>query len=302
LHSDEIAMSNSKDYINQHLRTEKQAMDTAAQSSVFDAVRELAAGQAFELARKLASSSAFELATQAANSPAVKALEQVVSSQVAKAALDRFANSPTANALAQFANDARSMALAQIGNNATSKALVQFANSPTAKALEQFANSPTAKALKRLANRPIGEMTVSDRIRALAFAEMPRNEIAKELGVRYQHVRNVLVQDEMREAKGADVAAASGASENSEGLSSMKVRLGPDGRVVIPAVFREAVGAKEGDVFFARLENGEIHLLTPNAAMARTRSMLRKFIPEDVSLVDELIEERRREAKRELEE
>jgi hypothetical protein len=52
--------------------------------------------------------------------------------------------------------------------------------------------------------------------------------------------------------------------------------------------FREAVGAKEGDVFLARLENGEIHLLTPRAAAARAHAILKQFIPEGVSLGDEL--------------
>ena len=83
--------------------------------------------------------------------------------------------------------------------------------------------------------------------------------------------------------------------------SSLKTRLGPDGRIVLPAPFREALGLKESDVLFARLENGEIHLLTPKAAMRRAQAIVRRFVPEGVSLVDELIEDRRREVEREFE-
>ena len=59
------------------------------------------------------------------------------------------------------------------------------------------------------------------------------------LGTRYQFVRNVLVQDEAREAKKA--AAMSGGTH----LAAHKLRLGPDGRVLIPAAFREALGLSE---------------------------------------------------------
>src|SRR5215218_4862503 len=83
--------------------------------------------------------------------------------------------------------------------------------------------------------------------------------------------------------------------------ASTKVRLSREGRVVIPAAFRESLGLKEGDVLFTRLEDGEIVLLTPEAAMRRAQTIVRQFVPEGVSLVDELIEERRREAEREAE-
>ena len=141
--------------------------------------------------------------------------------------------------------------------------------------------------------------TTSDKIRQLDAQGVARADIARELGIKYQHVRNVLEQDKQR-AKGQTSEQSSLPRDEVEN-KSVKVRIGPDGRIVVPAAFREAVGAKEGDVFFARLENGEIHLLTPKAASRRASAMLRKFIPEGVSLVDELIEERRQEAKRELE-
>ena len=138
-----------------------------------------------------------------------------------------------------------------------------------------------------------GLKTKSDKIRALHRAGWPRSKIAEALKIRYQHVRNVLVQDEARAAKASNVG------EPSELPKPMKVRLGPDGRVVIPSAFREALGLKDGDVLFSSLEDGEIHLLTTAAAMRRAQALVRKFVPEGVSLVDELIEDRRKEAERE---
>ena len=82
-------------------------------------------------------------------------------------------------------------------------------------------------------------------------------------------------------------------------LRSTKLRVGPGGHVVIPAALREALGIKEGDVLFVRIEDGELHLLTSTAAMHRAQAMVRQVVPEGVSLVDGLIAERQREAAKE---
>jgi len=46
-----------------------------------------------------------------------------------------------------------------------------------------------------------GESTVSGQIRVLAKSGMPRADIARVLGKRYQHVRNVLVEDARKASK-----------------------------------------------------------------------------------------------------
>ncbi len=87
-----------------------------------------------------------------------------------------------------------------------------------------------------------------------------RADIARFLGTRYQFVRNVLVRETARTAKQAAAAAAS--PNDNEKLAPTKLRLGPDGRVVIPAAFREALGLSEGDTLIASIADGELHLLT----------------------------------------
>ena len=144
--------------------------------------------------------------------------------------------------------------------------------------------------------------TKSAKIRALAARGLARADIARLLGISYQHVRSVLESDKGREAKLSGMSEPPQPAFLEEGAPSAKVRVGPDGRVVIPAAMREALGVKEGDVLFARLEGGEIKLLTPTAAMRRAQAIVRQFVPEGVSLADELIADRRREAAREIEE
>jgi AbrB family looped-hinge helix DNA binding protein len=79
----------------------------------------------------------------------------------------------------------------------------------------------------------------------------------------------------------------------------LRLTLGPGGRVVIPASLREAMEVEEGDTILAWVEEGELHLLSPKVGGRQAQALLRPFIPEGVSLADELIEERRREAEAE---
>jgi AbrB family looped-hinge helix DNA binding protein len=78
-----------------------------------------------------------------------------------------------------------------------------------------------------------------------------------------------------------------------------RLKIGPGGRVVIPADFRRAMEIKEGDVVTALLEDGELRLVGIKVAVRKAQAMVRKYVPEGVSLVDELIEDRRREAEEE---
>jgi len=83
---------------------------------------------------------------------------------------------------------------------------------------------------------------------------------------------------------------------------SLRIRLGPQGRIVIPVHFRRAMGVEPGEPLVATLEGeGRLVIETQKAAW---ESLLKLFegIPKDVDLVAELIAERRAEARREEEE
>lgn len=131
------------------------------------------------------------------------------------------------------------------------------------------------------------------KIRALAANGQSRADIARALGIRYQQVRNVLVREEARAAKqlkefGADAKRA-------------KICVGPDRQVVLPLALSDALALKAGDVLFARIDDGELRLLTRQAVTRRVQALAREFVPEGVSLVDELLEDRRREVEAESE-
>lgn len=150
---------------------------------------------------------------------------------------------------------------------------------------------------RQMARLTKGLPSKSAKMRALAAAGYARADIARFLKTKYQFVRNVLEREKAQEAKEGDRASAT-ASDRGE-LQPAKVRLGPDGRVVIPAAFRDALALKDGDVMIASLEDGELRLATMAAVARRVQAIVRQFVPEGVSLSDELIAERRREAARE---
>jgi AbrB family looped-hinge helix DNA binding protein len=81
---------------------------------------------------------------------------------------------------------------------------------------------------------------------------------------------------------------------------AQKVELGAGGRLVIPAPMRAALGMKEGDKVLVRLEGHELRIYTYQEAMRRAQEIVRSFVPTGVSLVDELIADRRAEAAREM--
>ncbi|HEY1686291.1 MAG TPA: AbrB/MazE/SpoVT family DNA-binding domain-containing protein [Tepidisphaeraceae bacterium] len=76
-----------------------------------------------------------------------------------------------------------------------------------------------------------------------------------------------------------------------------KVRITEGGRVVIPAKFRDSLGLKIGQDATLQLIDNALVLMNPTDAIRRAQSMVRKSVSSDVSLVDQLIAERRAEAR-----
>lgn len=145
-----------------------------------------------------------------------------------------------------------------------------------------------------------GLQSKSEKMRVLAKAGYSRGDIARFLGTSYQFVRNVLVREEARAMRPeTSVSPPSAPALADAATNSTKVRLGPGGQVVIPAPVRQALGLKEGDTLFISVEDGEIHLLTIPAAVRKAQAIVRQFVPPGVSLVDELLEDRRREVEHE---
>ncbi|UUY05360.1 AbrB/MazE/SpoVT family DNA-binding domain-containing protein [Svornostia abyssi] len=76
------------------------------------------------------------------------------------------------------------------------------------------------------------------------------------------------------------------------------VTIGRQGRLVIPATVRGELGLHEGDRLTLRVERGRLVLAPDRAKVEPLRGMFRDLAPAG-GVVDELIAERREEARRE---
>ena len=82
-------------------------------------------------------------------------------------------------------------------------------------------------------------------------------------------------------------------------IPETRVKMTENGRVVIPASFRKALGIKAGDEVILRLEDDELRITTMERRIRAAQRRARKYLKPGVSLVDELLVERREAAKSE---
>ena len=87
-----------------------------------------------------------------------------------------------------------------------------------------------------------------------------------------------------------------------ESVAPTKLKIGEAGRIVIPAEMRSAMMVKPGDTVTAEVVDGEFRIVSPKVALKRVQALAEKYKKPGVSVVDELIAERRAEARREMEE
>ena len=77
------------------------------------------------------------------------------------------------------------------------------------------------------------------------------------------------------------------------------IQFGAQGRIVVPAPIRKALGFQPGETLVARVEDDHLVIEKPESVVRRIRARFRGAA--DRSLADELIAERREEARRDIE-
>lgn len=79
----------------------------------------------------------------------------------------------------------------------------------------------------------------------------------------------------------------------------VRLKVGPDGRILIPADMRRAAGLEPGATVLADLRDGEIRLATSATRLRRLQAIVRRHDRGSGSVVDEFIADKRAEAARE---
>lgn len=84
-----------------------------------------------------------------------------------------------------------------------------------------------------------------------------------------------------------------------------KARISPNGRILIPAAIREEMGFEPGESLFIDVEDGVLRIESHRRRIRRIQEEFRKHVPikpGEMPMSDQLIAERREEARREMEE
>jgi AbrB family looped-hinge helix DNA binding protein len=86
------------------------------------------------------------------------------------------------------------------------------------------------------------------------------------------------------------------------GVIEAKAQLNENGRIVIPATIRRRMELQPGETVLLRYENGTLRIESYRERIRRVQEEFKQFAKPGVLLSDELIAERREEARQEEEE
>jgi hypothetical protein len=144
--------------------------------------------------------------------------------------------------------------------------------------------------------------STSKKIRALHDAGYSRSAIAGFLRKGYQHVRNVLATPSppTSGAPGvAEGAPAAHSSDDGEAANCGVFEVDGEGRIALTAALLKAVDGLPSRRVPWRFENGELILMSIDAASRQIDRLMSQLKRRPASAVDELIAERRAEFERE---
>ncbi len=82
-------------------------------------------------------------------------------------------------------------------------------------------------------------------------------------------------------------------------MAQTRAKLNQNGRLVIPAPYRHALGLNPGDEVVLTLEGDELRLASVKSALRRARRLIREHIPAGKDLTQSIIDDRRKAARRE---
>ncbi len=84
-----------------------------------------------------------------------------------------------------------------------------------------------------------------------------------------------------------------------DSMIEARVKINENGRVVIPAQFRKALGIRGGDEILLRMEENELRITTLRNRVLRAQQRIARYLGKGSRLSEELIADRRAEARRE---
>lgn len=82
-------------------------------------------------------------------------------------------------------------------------------------------------------------------------------------------------------------------------MKALHTHLDRNGRVLIPHQIRNSMGLKSGDAFIVNMVNNELRISTIQNAIKEAQNLLKQHYTNSESMVDEFLEQKYQEAKKE---
>jgi bifunctional DNA-binding transcriptional regulator/antitoxin component of YhaV-PrlF toxin-antitoxin module len=133
----------------------------------------------------------------------------------------------------------------------------------------------------------------SQKIRSLFDAGVPRADIARYLGITYQHVQNVLKRSNRLGGAGTPAAETPAEGEAANGDQVYTVRVGAGGVITLPAGYVARSGIQDGELLICREEDGGLTIMSRQAAVATLREIARQRMPAEAALLEALLDQTR---------
>ena len=142
-----------------------------------------------------------------------------------------------------------------------------------------------------------GTSIKSEKIRILFRAGVQRADIARYVGISYQHVQNVLkgsgLLGERGVAQGKPSEGEASDDNPTDGMQVYTVTVGAGGKVTLPPEYLARQGISAGSILICRDEAGGLLIMSHEAALEALREAARQRMPGEAALLEALLDQRR---------
>jgi len=127
------------------------------------------------------------------------------------------------------------------------------------------------------------------KVRALYGAGVSAGDIGRYIGIRYQHVYNVLLRAGLIAKAAPATSRAPSLDPDSEIIVAS---IGKGGGIVLPGPVMDRYGLKAGEAVYCQALPEGLMILSQDAALAHVTRMAREKMPEQAALIEALLKGR----------
>jgi hypothetical protein len=129
----------------------------------------------------------------------------------------------------------------------------------------------------------------SEKIRILHSNGVPKADIGRFLGIRYQHVYNVLLREVAARETGLPREAGKKGPDAAGTASYFDIVVGEGGTLRLPEAWLAGEGMKAGDSLVCRHDANGLTLMSKEAALRHLGDIARERMPEQAGLIEILL-------------